>query len=186
MIKLFNIEGKTIKPTEHCYMIPFLKAIMDKFPDDYIQIYGYLFYMCAPSSENPYRGLPEYSKERVILNHLKSEFDPENPIIREALRKTELLYDTPSRRAHRGVKTMIDKLALFFENEQLTAGGRDGNLASIVNSVKQFDQIRKSFKGIEEDLEEEQKSLDKVRGGSTIAFDLTDDDADEPTFEDED
>ncbi len=186
MIKLFNIEGKTIKPTEHCYMIPFLKKIMDNYPDDYIQIYGYLYYMTAPSSDNPYRGTPEYSKERIILNHLNGTFDPEDDDIRDALRKCEMLFDTPSMRAYRGVKTMIDKLALFFETEPVTAGGRDGNLATIVSSVKQFDQIRKSFKGIEDDLEEEQKSMEKVRGGGSIAYDLKDDDTDDVTFDDDD
>ena len=49
MIKLFEIQGKVVKPTEHCDMINWLKAIKINFPDNYLKVYGYIFYMCCPN-----------------------------------------------------------------------------------------------------------------------------------------
>ena len=48
IIKLFDIQNSKVVPTEHCYTIKSLKNIMDKYPDDHILIYQYIFYMTCP------------------------------------------------------------------------------------------------------------------------------------------
>jgi hypothetical protein len=47
MIRLFDIQNNKVVPTEHCYTLKFLKDIMDEFPEDYLKIYAYLFYMAC-------------------------------------------------------------------------------------------------------------------------------------------
>ncbi len=42
--KLFDIQNGTVVPTEHCYTLRTLKNIMEKYPDNYLKIYQYLFY----------------------------------------------------------------------------------------------------------------------------------------------
>ncbi|MFW9818130.1 MAG: hypothetical protein ACFFE5_00855, partial [Candidatus Thorarchaeota archaeon] len=66
MIRLFEIDGNNIIPTEHCHSIKWLKAIMENYPDNYINVYTYLFYMTCPNQENPYFNLPEEIREDAV------------------------------------------------------------------------------------------------------------------------
>ena len=90
------------------------------------------------------------------------------PKIMYALDKCAQLYETPTFRAYKGIKSMIDKLANYMENTQIEHG-RDGNINSLVSAAKNFDAIRQSFKGAYNDMKEEQKST--VRGGQGLAYD---------------
>jgi len=63
-IKLFDIQNNVVIPTEHCYTLTTLKNIMDKYPDDYLKIYQYLFYMTCPNPDlNPFFYMMEEDKE---------------------------------------------------------------------------------------------------------------------------
>ena len=75
MIPLFDVSDKKIVPSSHCYNIPWMKEIMDLFPNEYIQIYSYAFYTtCPDSTMNPYWNIPEDTRESVILADLKPTF----------------------------------------------------------------------------------------------------------------
>ena len=45
IVRLFDIQNGKAVPTEHCYTLKFLKDIMEDYPDTYMQVYQYLFYM---------------------------------------------------------------------------------------------------------------------------------------------
>jgi hypothetical protein len=36
LVKLFDIQNGKVIPSEHCYTLKSLKAIMDKYPDTYL------------------------------------------------------------------------------------------------------------------------------------------------------
>jgi hypothetical protein len=70
-IKLFDIQGGKVVPTEHCYTSKTLKKIMDDYPDDHIKIYEYLFYMTCPNPDlNPFFHLVDSEKEDIIINEI--------------------------------------------------------------------------------------------------------------------
>ena len=81
MIRLFEIENRTVKPTVHCHQIKWLKKIMDDFPDNYLHIYAYIFYMACPAEENPYFNVKHDLREEVILLDLDGEIDTELSLI---------------------------------------------------------------------------------------------------------
>lgn len=168
-MKLFDIQGGKIVPTEHCYTLKSLKEIMTEYPEDYLKIYAYLFYMCCPNPDiNPFFDVAESEKETLILKELDAEFSTEDDIIIDALKFCHKIYETPTYRAYMGIKTMLDRLARYMETTPIEHG-RDGNINSMVNAAAKFEQIRQSFKGAFKDLQDEQKS--SVRGGSDIAYD---------------
>lgn len=168
-MKLFDIQGGKIVPTEHCYTLKSLKEVMDEYPEDYLKIYAYLFYMCCPNPDiNPFFDVAESEKETLILKELDAEFSTEDDIIIDALKFCHKIYETPTYRAYMGIKTMLDRLARYMETTPIEHG-RDGNINSMVNAAAKFEQIRQSFKGAFKDLQDEQKS--SVRGGSDIAYD---------------
>mgnify|MGYP003602729386 FL=1 len=169
LIKLFDVQNRTVVPTEHCYTLKALKDIMEEYPDDYLKIYQYLFYMTCPNPDmNPFFHTPEIEKESLIMQEIEAEFSTEDETIFTALRFCERMYETPTSRAYKGMSSMLDRLAKYMETTQITAG-RDGNINSLVAAAKNFDQIRASFKGVYKDLQEEQSS--KVRGGQGLAYD---------------
>ena len=167
--RLFDVQNGVVVPTEHCYTLKALKDIMDNYPEDYLKIYLYLFYMTCPNPDmNPFFHTPEIDKEPIILQEIQAEFSPEDDDIFVALQFCQRMYETPTSRAYKGMASMLDRLARYMETTSITAG-RDGNINSLVAAAKNFDQIRASFKGVYKDLQDEQSS--KVRGGQGLAYD---------------
>jgi hypothetical protein len=168
MIRLFEIDGNNIIPTEHCHSIKWLKAIMENYPDNYINVYAYLFYMTCPNQENPYFNLPEEIREDAVEEDVEINFDTEDDLIQEGLRKCEALYETPSVRAYKGISKMLDNLSDYMGNTKIEHG-RDGNISALVQAAKNFQSIRESFKGVAKDLEAEQQA--HVRGNQSLGYD---------------
>jgi hypothetical protein len=169
IVRLFDIQNGKVIPTEHCYTLNFLKDIMEEYPDTYMAIYLYLFYMSCPNPDlNPFFNLPEHEKEDIIIEEINLEESPEDPKIRYSLEMCKKLYETPTYRAYVGIKSMLDRLARYMETTAIEHG-RDGNINSMVNAAAKFEQIRNSYKGAFSDMKEEQES--SVRGGAGLAYD---------------
>ena len=169
IVKLFDVQNGKVIPTEHCYTLRALKDVMDEYPDDYLSIYQYIFYMTCPNPDlNPFFFTPDIDKENLVLEQVNAEFSTEDETVFKALKFCERLYETPTSRAYKGISSMLDRLARYMETTTITAG-RDGNINSLIAAAKNFDQIRQSFKGAYKDLQEEQSS--RVRGGIGMAYD---------------
>lgn len=168
MIRLFELDNRIIKPTEHCYSITWLKAIMDEYPDDYITIYAYIFYMSCPSEENPYFNRPIKEREELILRDLKHDIDTESESIIYAVEKATELYETPTVRAYIGIVTLLDNMTDYIKETEITTG-KDGNFTSLIRIAEKFDSIRQSYKGVAKDLQEEQEQ--RARGNENLGYD---------------
>jgi len=169
IVRLFDVQNDKVVATEHCYTLKFLSTIKDEYPETYMSIYQYLFYMSCPDPElNPFFNLPEVDKEDIIIEESKLEESTEDPKIRYALDMCMKLYETPTFRAYMGIKIALDNMATYMANTQIT-DGRDGNISQIRAVAKDFDAIRQSFKGAYKDLKDEQQT--SVRGGQGLAYD---------------
>ena len=169
IVKLFDIQNGKVIPTEHCYTLKALKMVMDNYPDDYIKIYQYLFYMTCPNPDlNPFFYTPDLDKESLILEQIDAEFSTEDQDVFIALQFCQRMYETPTSRAYKGIASMLDRLGRYMETTPITHG-RDGNITALVNAAKNYEAIRASFKGAYKDLQEEQSS--RVRGGIGMAYD---------------
>ena len=170
IIKLFDVQNNVVVPTEHCYTLKALKDVMDEYPDDYLKIYQYLFYMTCPNPDmNPFFYTPDIDKENLIMQQIEGEFSTEDDTVFTALQFCQRMYETPTSRAYKGIASMLDRLARYMEVTTITAG-RDGNINSLISAAKNYEAIRQSFKGAYKDLQEEQQS--KVRGGQGLAYDM--------------
>jgi hypothetical protein len=169
MIRLLDIQNGKVVPTEHCYTLKFLKDIMEAYPEEYLQIYAYLFYMTCPSPDlNPFFDVPEQDKEEMILQEVDASFSTDDEPIVFALKFCKKLYETPTYRAYQGIKIALDNMATFMATEKPTSG-RDGSATALLRIAERFDMVRQSFKGVYRDLMEEQQS--QVRGGQNLAYD---------------
>jgi len=123
---------------------------------------------CPDPDMNPFFHYPEEDKEEIILQEVESDFSTEDPKIIDALNFCKKLYETPTSRAYRGIKAMLDKLATYMENTSITSG-KDGNGPFLLSAAKQFQDVRDSFKGVYKDLMDEQKTT--TRGGAYNSYD---------------
>src|SRR5688572_816165 len=115
--RLFDIENGQVVPTEHCYVLSFLKDIMTNYPDNYLKVYAYVFYMTYPDPIlNPYFNYPEETKEESILLDIKADFSTEDDLILEAITRCTEMYETPTVRAYNGFKTMLDRLTKYMQD----------------------------------------------------------------------
>jgi hypothetical protein len=169
MVRLFDISNGAVIPSEHCYTLKDLKAVIEAYPTDHIDVFAYVFYMTCPNPDlNPFFDVVETDKETLILRQLNPSFSVEDPVVINAVKLCEQLYETPTLRSYMGIKKMLDKLAKYMETAPIEAG-RDGNIMALVNTAAKFESIRQSFKGAYKDLMEEQQS--QVRGGQQLAYD---------------
>lgn len=169
MIKLFDLQNGKVIPTEHCYTIGYLKDIIDEYPEDYISIYAFLFYMTCPNEDlNPYFNIKEDDKETTILQDVNANFTTEDPLIITALNNIRELFETPTSRAFRGIKIALDNMADVMSETKPTFG-RDGSATALLRIAKDFDDVRQSYKGVYKDLQDEQST--RTRGGGSLAYD---------------
>lgn len=169
MINLFEIENKVVKPTAHCKMINWLRVIEENYPDKFLKIYGYIFYMTCPNEEeNPYFNLHQDVKEEKIIEDLEIDFSLQMVDIVEAVKKAAEMYETPTVRAYNGIKNALDNIAEYMGTTAIT-DGKDGNIAQIRAMAKDYNHIRESYKGTAKDLQEEQDV--HIRGGQNLAYD---------------
>lgn len=168
MITLFNVQNKKVIPSEHCYSLRTLRIIMEQYPDNYMKIYAYVFYMTCPNPDlNPFFHYPEKDKEDMITREVEVDFSTDDIAIIDAVDLCASLYETETSRAYYGIKKALDSIATYMATASIT-DGRDGNISQIVTAAMRFDAIRQSYKGVYKDLMEEQIS---VRGQKNLAYD---------------
>jgi len=170
MIRLFELDtAGNVIPTEHCYVITWLKVIMDEHKDDFIKAYAFIFYMSYVGHENPYFNIKEGVDEETLLSELDIDEDIiDSEVVQIAIKKAKVMYSTPTSRAYKGISTMLDNLSDYMATTKIEHG-RDGNISALISAAKNFQSIRESFNGTKKDLKEEQSK--KGRGGQSLAYD---------------
>lgn len=172
--KIFELVGETIIPKEDCLLMHPIKAIKDKYPDDYLKIIAFLHYMKSMNpGDNPYADVPLIKRADTILFNLKLNIDPEEQTIKDALQCVEEIYYTTFYGLYRGFKSALDKIGASLLNTEINFEDK-GNAATIKGYMKDYESIRKSFKVAFKDFEEEH-SDSRARGGATLADDENED-----------
>ncbi len=170
MIQLFELENNVVKPTVHCRMIKQFKAIQEKWPEDFLKRYAYVFYMTCPSKESPYCNMKDTVKHNKLVIDLDVDFSTEDDEIIDAIEKAKELYETPTLRAYKNIVTMLDNIGTHIATTAVVSAGKDANIGSFIRVAEKFDTIRLSFKGTAKDLEAEQEAV-RARGSSELAYD---------------
>lgn len=168
LINLFDVEDKKLVPSHACYAIPWLKKIMDIFPNNYIDVYKYIFFTTCPDGTiNPYVNLPEDEREDVVIADLSPlSFSLDDDIINQTISKCKKMYETPVLRTFIGAKKMLDKIARFLDEEEITTG-KEGNATEIRGMLKELSTYWENYNKLENVLKEEQA---KVKGDRIIPF----------------
>jgi len=168
LVNLFDVDGRKIVPGQACYLIPWLKKIMDEFPEDYIQVYSYIFFITCPDAVlNPYVNINEEDREDVVISDLKPvKFSLESPTVLYAIKRCIQLYETPTLRIWKGAKIMLDQMADDLRTKKLTYG-KEGNATDLRGIMDKLPTYTKNYMEVEKLLKEEQS---KVKGDRVIPY----------------
>lgn len=144
-IKLFEIKDKVAIPTEHCYVLEFLKRIIDLYPDQYTKIFAYLQYMCSWNpDDNPFLAIKDEDKEEAVLKYIGAEFSTEDEPIFEALENCKKLYELPAYRAFQTLKIALDNVRAYLANNKVISG-KDGNNKDYRDTMKDLPHLEKAY-----------------------------------------
>ena len=172
MIKLFEVINGVVVPTDHCITLKTLRVLKEEYPEHYMKMFQYIFYMTCPDPDlNPFFHTPAADKEFIILQEIEAEFSTETEALLEAVKFCTDMYSTETSRAYYGIAKMLDRIAEYMNNTEIT-DGKDGNIGQIRSMAKDFNGIRLSYKETYRDLKDEQSS--KVRGNKNLAYDAND------------
>lgn len=170
---LFELLNGVVVPTVHCETLRTLRKIKENYPDDYLKIYQYFFYMHFPDRDlNPFFHADRREKEEIILEEIQAEFSTDEEDIVNGLEFCKKRWETETSRAYEGIATCMDNIATYMGTTVIT-DGKEGNVGQMRAMAKDFDSIRQSFKSTFVDLKDEQAS--KVRGDKDLAYDEDDD-----------
>jgi hypothetical protein len=150
-------------------MISWLKKIIDEYPENHNKVLAYIYYNSYMGPDNPYFNIAEVDREEKIVRDLQPKFDREAPEILYAIDRCREIYSTPTMESYRAIKTMLENLNTYLKTTEVT-DGRDGNIGALIRVAKEFKHVRESFKGVYEDVQEENKVL--ARGKSKLPYDL--------------
>jgi len=164
--KILDYEEGRIKITAEAYCIPEIKALIDKYDMKAEPYLAYVHLMTAIDS--PYLNIPINEKhETVVYDVIQTlgDFDIDEPLLKKAEEKLDLLYTSTLKRYYDSLKISIDKMSQYLKDSPIIEG-KDGNLSEIIRIHKEGGGTMRSFKDIEKQVDEELKT--KMRGKSTL------------------
>ena len=165
-MEIFTIKNNAVQLNLNCLTVPELKAVYEKYPDDYLNVFNYLRFMCDPKS--PYMDFEAVDKENKLRPMLKGvpEIDLE---IQDALNALEEIYNSSTTlRFFKNAKRMIDELGNYLGTARIDDSKETGNIQHVLRAAKEIPVIIKNFKESEKAYAEEAK---KARGNAKISYD---------------
>jgi hypothetical protein len=165
-LEILTVDNGRVIPSITVYTIPELNDIINNYPDDYLNILTYLYYLCYPKSA--YRNLPENEKEDSIWEDYPGDYTPDDGLILAAKEKLTELYTSPTSRFFTKAKKGLETLGDYLEDASIT-DGKDGNFAAFSMNYTRIGKIIDEFKKLEKAVDEELGST--LRGGGEEAYD---------------
>lgn len=183
-VKLFDIDTgnkQIVIPTEHCYTVSTLKAIIDEYKENAGRVFAYLYYLYElDPAKNIYANLSEELKEENIIREVLAPYNInvlDSAIIDAAKDTINRLFNSiPGYRMYLAYKVMWDKMADALEREYPDFS-KEGNMSNIKGHFADYKKMKESLDMALKDYQTEINS-GKItkRGGGEIADDLDDHD----------
>jgi len=162
-IKLFTTQGNIAVPTESCYIISWLKDIIDAYPENHVKIFAYLQFMFSWNpDDNPYLAIKEEDREQTIISDIKADFSTEDDLIQIAIKNCKKLFELPAYRTWKSIKGALKNIEDFCATQKISTG-KDGSGPFIMSAAEKLPALNRSFNEAYKTYMEEAKL--EVRGG---------------------
>lgn len=165
-MKIFDIVGDKVVINENVLLVPWIKAVKDKYKD-YLNALSYCHYRTA--TDSVYSNLPTEEKERRIQEEFPGDYfvtDKEIADCVNNLLEVRVKYNTIIRN-WLATKTMVDKLSDYLMTTEIDDSKEDGNIIYILRIIKDINHTISNFRELEKVMKEETNS----RGNSQLGYD---------------
>lgn len=138
--RILEYEEGMVIITPESYMIPEIKAIIDKYdtPEPYL---GYICAMSYPDS--PYKNIPKTERTESAIYDIKEtlgDFDEEDPLINLGIEKLRSLWESPQTLLADEMEEELHRWRKYL-NETPLIGGQDGNMKDRLSFIDKVEKI---------------------------------------------
>lgn len=165
--EILTIENGIVSPTIHCYIIPQLRKIIEKYPDKHGDMLAYCFYTACPyKSENPYADFSDDEREE----YLKRDFVvfPDNQDILDAIDKLKSMYVTKIGKYLIKNRKNLEDIMDYIDASPII-DGKDGNLGDRIKIAEKCGKIMAEYLALESQAEDEKNKL-KTRANRKVGL----------------
>lgn len=166
-MKIFDLQGRTVVVNTNCLLIPELKAVVEAYPDCYLNVLSFVHFLTDPDS--PYDRVPEKEKEAKIKRDYPGNYTLKDSVVESAVLKMNAFLELPEERLYTKAKIACENLedALVTFSEAL----EDLKAVDILMKVlKQVQQVAESL-GQTRQARDNARTNQRVRGAAKVAYD---------------
>jgi hypothetical protein len=151
--------------------IPEFKAIWEsdssKSKELAYSTFEYIYFMCDPKS--PYNNYPPDKKEKFIREDFIRDKDikESNPLIKSAILKYNSLVKVPEHYLLESARNALFKVSQWLDTTKIR-DGKDGNIQSVIASIKNLASSLNSYDQIKEAVEKEVSKQGVKRGKGSV------------------
>lgn len=164
--KIFDIVSNKVVVNENVLLIPWLKAIKDKY-SDYMNALSYCHYFTDPHS--PYYTYEETVRQEKLLQDYPGDYKVTDKEITDALNELyniRIKYNTIVRHWE-SCKNLLDKFSDYADSVILD-DSKEGNMAHAQRILDKLDKNMENFRKATKAMEEE---VNKKRGSQNTGYD---------------
>jgi hypothetical protein len=169
MSAIFSIRDKKVVLNTHVLQIPEFKAVVDEFPKEYLNVFGYINGMTNPlKEENPHLECRPSEKESKLRKDFPGNYTGDHPVVVLAMKRmVEDFIDLPEDRMYEAAKIAAEALEVSLRTVQVTSLSDMKTLADI------FPKIEKAMEALGKTREARASARhgEKGKGGVEPAYD---------------
>lgn len=142
---MFTIQNKRVALAPYLFHVPELKAVVDAYPDDYMNAMCFIHYMTNPDKDtNIYLEIREHEKEGKIYKDFPGKYKVDDPVIKAAIKRMkEDFTDLPEDRIYRTAKMMIETLETSIEELAVKKTLSAKEMADLMRTLKELGALTK-------------------------------------------
>ena len=167
---VFSIRDKKVVLNTNVMLIPEMKAIIEAYPKDYINVLSYVNFMTNPNKdENPYLEVREIEKSSKLLRDFPAKYDENTPLVRAAIaRMKEDFIDLPEDRMYEAAKIAAESVESYLRTSQInTLKDTETMMKILLNVEKVTESLGKT-----REARNAARSANSVRGSKKLAYDM--------------
>jgi hypothetical protein len=164
--RILEYENMRVSVTAEAFTIPEIKKILDKYDMNAEPYLSYVYAMSAPDSA--YINISRNEKSEAVIFDIQAtlgEFDYNDPILVNAIRKLESLYTTKITALADQLGEELDGLRCYLRDTPIT-DGEGGNLRERIMLMKDIEKVSTSYSKVRKQADDEIKR--NTKGGHEL------------------
>ena len=167
---MFSLKDKKVVLNTNVLLIPELKAVVDKYPDNYINVLSFVNFMTNPNKdENPFLEFREEDKVERLKKTFPGDYTEKTPVVKAAIaRMVEDFIDLPEDRLYTSAKMAAEQVEKFLSTLVVNT---ISDTKVVMDVLLKMDKVTESL-GKTRAARNLARSSSSVRGGKPLGYEF--------------